>query len=61
MLSNAGYLTDAAGVCPPRFYDYEYRSDARGLERGELRSAGHTAPSRFQWGSTTGRKVTVTR
>lgn len=60
MLSNASYLTDASGRVPPRFYDYEYRSETPGLERGESRSAGHTAPSRFQWGNTTGRKVTVT-
>lgn len=58
--SNAGFLTDASGRVPARFYDYEYRSIARGPESGELRSAGHTGPSRFQWGSPTGRKVTVT-
>jgi hypothetical protein len=59
MLNNAAFLTDANGRVPARFYDYEYRSRTRGLERGELRSAGHTGPSRFQWGSPTGRKVTV--
>jgi hypothetical protein len=60
MLNNAAFLTDVNGRVPARLYDCEYRSDTRGLERGELRSAGHTAPSRFQWGRPTGRKVTVT-
>lgn len=60
MLSNASFIIDASGRVPARLYDYEYRSETRGLERGELRSAGHAEPSRFQWGNTTGRQVTVT-
>ncbi len=59
MLSNAGFLRDTSGNVPTRFYDYEYRSNIRGLEQGELRPAGHTEPSRFQWLNATGRTVTV--
>jgi hypothetical protein len=59
MLSNASFLKDPSGHVPANLYDYEYRSETRGLERGEFRSAGHSEPSRFRWAAPLSRSVTL--
>ncbi|PYI82173.1 MAG: hypothetical protein DME26_18540 [Verrucomicrobia bacterium] len=58
-LMHAGYVTNASGDLDPTSYDVEYRSPARGMERGELirRSAG--PPARIRWAGPGERSVSI--
>jgi uncharacterized membrane protein YfhO len=52
-------LTDSSGRVPPIYYDYEYRSAARGSATGELARSSQTGLSRFRWSYDSSRKIAV--
>jgi hypothetical protein len=58
-LMQAGYLTNAAGQSDAAFHDLEYRSPARGMDRGELMVREGGPPARFRWAGPGERSVSI--
>ena len=58
-LSNVNFIPTATGKVPDQFFDFEYHSATRGLERGELLPSTATTCSRFHWSDGSPRKIEV--
>lgn len=59
MLTNAGLLVAAGRNEATSLFDYEYRSEGRGLERGELMRITPSPSARFHWSSPNERQVAI--
>jgi hypothetical protein len=59
ILKNAGLLGPTTDKRGPPFFDYEYRSERRGMERGEFLKTTESPTARFHWNSPNERKIAI--
>ena len=59
ILTNAGLLVAASTNGDAPLFDYEYRSERRGMERGELLQITTSPSARFRWSSPNERRIAI--